>query len=278
MKLVGKDLGGRRVIKKGVLSQIDWSVLYSFCEEQAEKERAEHYRPGKDPITGEDGFINRNGYFFPASSVDEMPMHLAHVQRDKRPEIKKIFDYCEKVRDRLLWEDYLHKFPIAGKCIWWKIKGHVLRYPVGAYIGSHADVSTDYEYGKPHPTDQIATRTTVSTLGFFNNRVETEGELNGTNFMGGLLKFEYIDVEYSPERGDLLIFPANYMGAHGTTPVTAGIRYSHVGWYCHGSPNPKYREDVLDPNLEPDRVDGATNIYMTEKYNILPSSPAGWDS
>mgnify|MGYP003135569042 FL=1 len=255
---MGEHLGGGVVLYEKAVKDVDWELLYSFCEEQLKREHPTHYTEGNDPLTGEAGYINRNGYFFPFDAVDKMPFHMAYAHKDAPDDVKAILDLFEEARDTALWEDYLHRFPLAGKCIWWKIKSHILRYPEGSFIGAHSDVSTDYEYAKPHPPNQIATRTVVSTLAYLND-----------NYEGGDLIFEYLDIEYKPKRGDLLLFPSNYMGAHRTTTVTKGIRYSHVGWYCHGTPNDKYGESVVDPMLDPERAERATNVYMTEKYNIM---------
>ena len=266
MSLDAEVLGSGVVLYRKAV-ELDWDFIRDFSKESAEKELASMYTPGKDPISGEEGFINRNGYFFPSRSVWLMPQHCAYVHSDMRPEAREALDALEKARDLCLWH-YLHKFPLAGKCIWWRIKGHILVYPPGGFLGMHSDQSTDYEYGSPHPSDQIATRTVVSTLGFLNDHVDTEEELDGTNFTGGLVKFEYLGIEYTPAKGDILVFPSNYMAAHGVTEVGGGPRYSHVGWYCHGTPNSQYREHVVDPIEDPTRAETATNIYMPEGYKL----------
>lgn len=262
----GEHLGGGVVLYRGEVS-VDWDLLRSFSKESAIKERDTMYVPGKDPISGEDGYINRNGYFFPTDSVHLMPQHCAYVQADMRPEIRQILKRFEDAKDECLW-DYLHLFPIAGNSIWWKIKSHILVYPEGAYLGMHADTSTDYAYGAPTPSDQIATRTVVSTLAFFNDHVENEEELDGTNFTGGVVHFGYLGIEYKPCKGDLLIFPSNYMASHAVSLVGGGDRYSHVGWYCQGTPNPEVGESVVDPAIDPEGARIATNVFMEGGYSL----------
>lgn len=63
------------------------------------------------------------------------------------------------------------------------------------------------------------------------------------------------------------MFPSNYMAAHEVKPVTGGIRYSYLGWYCQGSPNSDYKEDVTDPVTYPDVAKYATNVYMPNLKN-----------
>jgi hypothetical protein len=266
MKLDAEVLGPGVILYRNAVD-LDWDFVRDFADESADKEMAEMYTPGTDPISGEEGFINRNGYFFPVESMWLMPRHCAHVHQDTRPEAREALEALEKARDRCLWY-YLHKYPLAGKCIWWRIKGHILVYNPPGFLGMHSDQSTDYEYGSPHPSDQIATRTVVSTLAFLNDHVETEGELDGTNFTGGLVKFGYLDIEYAPVKGDILVFPSNYLAAHGVTPIGGGPRYSHVGWYCHGTPNPDYNEHVVDPMADPEWAEFSTNVYMPEGYKL----------
>lgn len=263
----GKPLGGGVVLYEGAID-LDWDALREFAKESGDKERGIMYTPGKDPITGEQGFINRNGYFYPTDSIDIMPLHCAFIHQDHRPDVRAMLATMESAKDECLLE-YLHRYPIAGKCIWWKIKGHFLVYPPGAYLGSHADTSTDYSYGSPHPTHQIATRTVVSTLTFVNDHVETDEELDGTNYTGGVVNFEYLGIQHAPRRGDILVFPSNYMAAHDVSLVGGGPRYAHVGWYCHGTPNAEVHESVLDPLENPEQEATATNVYMTEGYSIL---------
>ena len=108
----------------------------------------------------------------------------------------------------------------------------------------------------------------MSTLAFLNDHVETEAELDGTNFTGGLVSWEYLDIEYKPSKGAIVLFPANYMAAHSVSRVSGGSRYSHVGWYCHGTPNGKFNESVIDPLEHPEMADITTNIYMSEGYKL----------
>lgn len=267
----GIHLGGGVVLFKSVFS-LDWDWMREFCQATLSAERAQQYTPGVDPITGQDGFINRSGYFFTKNSIDEMPWRGSMVHQNSAPHVIATLDYIEDVRDKCLIK-YLHHFPLAGKCIWWKIKSHIVAYPKGAFLGMHSDVSTDYEYGKPHPVDQLATRNSVSVVAYLNDCVDTEEELDGTNFTGGHHYFEYLDIAYKPRKGDILFFPANYVAAHEVQTVTGGIRYSYLGWYCQGTPNSTVRENVVDPIDQPEAARISTNVYMTHGYSLSHLSP-----
>jgi hypothetical protein len=58
------------------------------------------------------------------------------------------------------------------------------------------------------------------------------------------------------------MFPSNFIASHEVKPVTGGTRYSYLGWYSHGSPNPELNETIVDPNTDPEEAQRATNIYM----------------
>ena len=54
------------------------------------------------------------------------------------------------------------------------------------------------------------------------------GILNDDFEGGKLIMFE--DRQIDTKKGDLLIFPSNFLYPHEITPVTKGVRYSYVSW------------------------------------------------
>ena len=54
------------------------------------------------------------------------------------------------------------------------------------------------------------------------------GLLNDDFEGGELIMFE--DKKIDTKKGDLLIFPSNFMYPHEIMPVTKGVRYSYVSW------------------------------------------------
>ena len=54
------------------------------------------------------------------------------------------------------------------------------------------------------------------------------GILNDDYEGGELIMFE--DKKIDTKKGDLLIFPSNFLYPHEITPVTRGVRYSYVSW------------------------------------------------
>ena len=262
----GNHLGGGVVLYEGAF-ELDWDWMRNFCHETTLKEREGMYTPGIDPLTGKEGYINRSGYFFDTDSVESHPLRGSATHQNTSPEVIEVLNQIEEARDACLLK-YLHLFPLVGKCIWWKIKSHLVAYPPGAYLGMHSDISTDYEYGRPEPVDQLATRNVVSVVAYLNDCVDTEEELDGTNFTDGHHYFEYLDIRHKPKKGDMLFFPSNYMAAHEVQPVGKGMLYTYLGWYCQGTPNSAVREAVVDPLENPDLAKTATNVYMTEGYRL----------
>jgi hypothetical protein len=155
-------------------------------------------------------------------------------------------------------------FPISFKNIWWKVKGHLVNYSskCGGYIGEHSDTSVDYVYGLPHPQHQLASRNTLSCLVYFGNCVDGKQATESGDFTGGHHKFTYLGIEYIPCRGDILMFPSNYFAAHEVTPVESGDRFTYLGWYAHGTPNPEVNEEVEDPIANPEKSSISSNVYI----------------
>jgi len=50
------------------------------------------------------------------------------------------------------------------------------------------------------------------------------------DYEGGLLEFPSIGKTYRFKKGDVIVFPSNWMYYHGVTPITSGNRYTIVFW------------------------------------------------
>lgn len=255
-----EHLGSGVVVFRSALD-LDWDYVLDFSRNAINKEKDGMYKPAVNPETGKECYVNKSGYFFRKDLIDQMPGRGSSIHQYADEKFKTIFDFIENSKDQYLLK-YFELFPLAAKCIWWKVKGHIVQYKSGVYLGSHSDVSADYVYGVWTPVDQLATRNTVSTVFYLNDCVENEDELNGKNFTGGHHYFNYLDIDFRPSRGDILFFPSNYMAAHEVRPVISGERYSYLGWYSHGTPNKEVGESVTDPIKEPEMAKTSTNLYM----------------
>ena len=87
-----------------------------------------------------------------------------------------------------------------------------IRYHPGQTMQNHCDhIQTLFD----------GTRKGIPTLSII-------GILNDDYEGGELIMFE--DKKIDTKKGDLLIFPSNFLYPHEITPVTKGVRYSYVSW------------------------------------------------
>ena len=255
-----KHLGSGIVLFENAID-IDFNYAVEMSRSTVAKERSAMYTPAIDPETGKEVYLNKSGYFFSKDSIDNMPGRGSAIHQDTTPEVIELLSFLEKTKDNYLFK-YFELFPLAFKCVWWKVKSHIVSYEKDVYLGSHSDVSADYVYDIWTPTDQLATRNVISNIVYFNDSVDTVDDLDGMNFIGGHHYFNYLDIEYKPKKGDILFFPSNFMAAHEVKRVNYGSRFSYLGWYSHGTPNKEVGESVVDPLKEVDQSRFATNIYM----------------
>jgi hypothetical protein len=215
-------------VEKFVLSHID------ECAEAAHKERWSF-------ITGEDGVeygINEDGFRYRMQDVPAAPVRLLYPVNDDTP--RQIFDYFVSLEDAIYkcLIRYIDMFPLVVGSLWWKTRGHVLRYSGEGILGWHQDNDTNYKVTngvRYMPKGMVASRQTAGALAYFNDHVETHEELNGENFCGGTLKFPYLGIEYKPQKGDVILFPTNYICAHGVTKMTGGTRYAYLTFFGQGA-------------------------------------------
>jgi hypothetical protein len=255
-----EHLGGGAVLFRKAI-ELNWPMAIGFAQDAIAQEKTAMYTLDTDPATGKEVYRNRSGYFFDLDSIDLMPGRASAIHTYAQDDARAMLEFIEDCKDKYLLK-YIELFPVVLKNIWWKVKGHVASYGPNAYLGPHSDTSTDYTYGVMHPQEQLAMRSTLSCAFYLNDSVDTEEELDGTNFTQGHHVFNYLDVRVVPKQGDLLLFPANYMATHEVEPVGQGVRYSYLGWYSHGTPNPAVHEDVVDPIENSTAASVSTNIYM----------------
>jgi hypothetical protein len=121
---------------------------------------------------------------------------------------------------------YCDLYPLIVNSVWWRMRGHCLVYTEGAQLGLHNDNDTNTFTidGQRYKSErEIAMYQVVNALAYFNDDYE-----------GGLMHFPYLNVTIKPEKGDLIFFPANYIGAHGVSEITSGRRYSYLTQMGHG--------------------------------------------
>jgi hypothetical protein len=103
---------------------------------------------------------------------------------------------------------YLSKFG-TFKCNIEKDSGYsLLRYKTGDFIGQHIDAS-----------------------GRSPRELSCSVALND-NYEGGEFAFFNKKLKVRLKKGDIIMFPSNFMFPHEILPITSGIRYSLITWIC----------------------------------------------
>lgn len=244
----------------------DWNFVYETSRGLVDRDAGDMYSETVHPETGKKALINRSGYIFDYETFLSMPSRCSSAHQNCSDEFREILEFWESSKDKYLLK-YMLRYPLAYKNIWWKVKGHIVRYGSfngksrdNQYLGIHSDTSADYVYGYSHPSDQLATRNTLSCIVYINDCEEPR--TSEMAFSGGHHYFNELDIDYRPSKGDILMFPSNYIASHEVRQVTSGERYSYLGWYSHGSPNGDYNEHIADPATEPDTARVSTNVYL----------------
>ena len=84
----------------------------------------------------------------------------------------------------------------------------LLRYKSGDYIGQHIDASAR------SPRE-------LSCSLILND-----------NYEGGEFAFFDKKLKFDLKKGDIIIFPSNFMFPHEVLPITSGVRYAIITWIC----------------------------------------------
>ena len=171
------------------------------------------------------------GNEMPYETLLTLPMRLggfgmpSPVEEYTPEDIVNFFVECEKALYRGLVR-YIDLFPMILNTLWWKCRGHVLKYLPGASLGMHNDNDTNFRVmnGQRYYTPrEVAMYQVVNALAYFNDDYE-----------GGEFRFPYADVTIKPNTGDIVFFPANYIGTHAVAPVKSGLRYTYLAQFGHG--------------------------------------------
>lgn len=156
------------------------------------------------------------------------------VEEYTEEDIVQFFNDCERALYLSLMR-YIDIHPMILNTIWWKARGHVLKYLPGASLGMHNDNDTNFRVidGQRYFSQrEVAMYQVVNAIIYFNDSYE-----------GGEFRFPYANVTLKPEVGDIVFFPANYVGSHAVAPVKSGERYTYLAQFGHGvSKNDEIRE------------------------------------
>lgn len=245
-KLQFEDLGNGLVVFKNAFTVVP--EVLKHIDGQAYKAHQNRW----SYVTGEDGVeygINEDGFRYRLDDVPKAPVRILAPVTDETP--KDVVDYFVKLEDDLYkcLLRYIDMFPLIVGSIWWKTRGHILRYEDKGILGWHQDNDTNYKVTggvRYMPKGMVASRQTAGALAYFNDSVDTPEELNGENFCGGRLKFPYLNIDYKPCKGDIIFFPTNYMCAHGVTELNGGTRYAYLTFFGQGAEDEKANIRIVE--------------------------------
>jgi predicted 2-oxoglutarate/Fe(II)-dependent dioxygenase YbiX len=121
---------------------------------------------------------------------------------EQRDLLYKLVDHSMRV----CLEDYTAMFGMSMN----ELTGdewQVLKYGHGQHFDGHAD-------------DGFRFPRTVSITAYLNDEYE-----------GGELDYKHFNLFFKPEKGDVLVFPSNYVYNHRVVEVKTGVRYALVNWF-----------------------------------------------
>jgi len=234
-----EDLGNGVIVFRNVV-KVDQKPLFEYIDEYAV-----HSTPGVylKEFEGKSWSEDRVGNRMPVENYYQNPYRLGGfgdskpVMESTPPAMRDFFFHNEHQIYMCLMK-YIDIYTHVLNSLWWRFRGNVLVYYEGGRIGMHSDNDTSYKSkdGQRIETDRPeAIYQVLSTITYYNDCVDTEEELDGTNFTGGEMWFPFLNnLTYKPRTGDILFFPANYVGTHGVHNITGGIRYDYQSVFGQG--------------------------------------------
>ena len=235
----------------------DWAVdgLIEMRDDQIERT----YEIFDDHVIHKD-----SGVVWPYDTYIKWPVRVhPHYPPVELPRTQQFTDFWVET-ERKIYEsvlEYLKTYPLLIYSLWWRDKGHSLIYEPGASLEPHQDNNVGYSWSN---RKDIIGRTEMST----RNVLSTT--LHVVDCEGGDMHFPYAGVTIPPRRGDVVIFPANYVAAHEVTTVKEGSRrISYLGWFGQGSAEPLSTpvgesDSVVAGIYDPDESPEATLLW--QKY------------
>ena len=257
------NLGGGVICFRGAIN-IDQDIVLPWIDANAKKAHDGRWRWFED-VEGNPYALNEDGNKFTKEQIDEVPVRvLQAVDENTEEHMEEIFRGWEDAIYKCLIR-YTYQFPMILGTIWWRNRGHILRYDKGDMLGIHNDNDSNYRATNGErfiPIGQAQMRQTAAVMLYLNDCVESPELVTPRTYSGGQLFFPYTGVEHSAKTGDILIFPTNYYATHGVKKVTAGERYGYLEFLSHGSSQPEHLVKIQ----EPDTCDGWCVPHWLDNY------------
>lgn len=127
--------------------------------------------------------------------------YIEDVKTEDSQILQQVWQDCYDLQ-KIAVDDYSGKHNIS-ELKYWELFNFI-KYNKGQHFQYHHDHGFSYNC-------------TVSLVAYLNDDYE-----------GGGLHFSKQDILYTPNAGDLVIFPSNYMYPHRAMPVESGTKYSLV--------------------------------------------------
>lgn len=186
---------------------------------------------------------NKSGHRFQLEDIEKNCSRITDFYNNFSEDWQKdFFLECEQILYKTMIE-YCSIYPMVLSCLWWKTQGHALAYGPGAGLGLHCDNDINFSPGF-EPDYQLGIRHVLASITYFNSSVDKQDECN---FVGGQINFPYAEVTYTPQVGDILMFPGNYMCTHEVFDVESGNRYAYLEYFGQGSSDPDRGVNIADP-------------------------------
>jgi len=247
--------------------KFDRDPVFDYLDEMASI--SHHHR--WEYIEAEDGEkygINEDGFRYRPEDIPATPVRILHPIHDQTPDVVRDFFFGMEETIYKCLIRYTDYYPLIVGCLWWRNRGHILRYEGEGVLGAHCDNDTNYkvtEGVRYMPRGQMAARQTCGALVYLNDCVDTEQEMDGRNtFMGGHLRFFHLDVDYKPQKGDIVFFPTNYMASHEVDRMTGGVRYSYLSFFGQGSGHAEANIQIVEPQ---DSIQWCPAMWMNSIYD-----------
>lgn len=224
MSLGGEHLGGGIVLFRNAID-VPLQEVYEFLENRKNEWRKENFEYVYDDNGTPLHAINKGGFIYSIEMANSAPVRIQDLQH-------KFFKACDTQTYKCLLQ-YIERFPSILQCLWWYSGGHALAYDKGGSLGFHCDNDVNYRFGA-FPKSEHATRNVLSAVVYINDCIDNDAH-SEYSYSGGHMTFKYFGIDYIPKSGDILLFPANYLGAHEIEEVTDGTRYSYLSFFAQGS-------------------------------------------
>lgn len=259
-----EPLGSGIVLFKNKINVPDG--LTDFLLSLKKEARKKHY----SYVYDDEGYVlyatNKSGHRFQLEDIDKNCSRITDFYSSCTEDWQSsFFKECESAIYQSMIE-YASIYPMVLPCLWWKTHGHVLAYGPGSDLGLHCDNDINFSPGF-EPDFQLGIRHVLAAITYFNSSKDT---IEGNNFVGGEIHFPYAGVTYVPSKGDILMFPGNYMCTHQVNGVSNGNRYAFLEYFGQGSSDPDRGVNVSEPS--PGKTSGQTwmpNLFSDYRNYVV---------